>query len=209
MRTIASIKAHKSRKEVALVEFDGEESVELRVETITRFHLKKGLQVSDAQWADALRTDAMERCRLQAWKLLSIRLRSRKELERALRQRKYEPAIVEEVLRELEEKKFLDDAAFAKQFAQQRTARKLGPHRIQQELVARGIKREAAAENAVGASNPAEQEATARQLLTKWNRRTKPEDQKKRAQTAAAFLLRRGFDGDLVWKLIREFFSAR
>lgn len=208
MMVVAAITAPKPRKALATVEFESGETAELREETIARFHLRKGVQISELQWQDALRVDALERCRAQAWKLLALRLRSRKELERALRQRKHEAPVVELVLRELTEKNYLDDEAFAKQFARERAGRRQGRHRVQRDLMARGITREAAAKSALAATSPEHEEESARAALARWNRRTKPEDPQKRTQAAAAFLLRRGFDSDLVWKLIREFFNA-
>ncbi|MCC6546127.1 regulatory protein RecX [Candidatus Sumerlaeota bacterium] len=208
MKAITSIIAPKKRRELAAVEFDDGGKAEVRVETIARFHLREGSEVTEARWQEVLRVDATERCRAQAWKLLSMRMRSRKELERGLRQRKYDAPVVEDVLGELEAKGYLDDRAFATQFARERAGRMQGIRRVERDLVARGIKREAAGEIARAATTPDHEEESARGALMKWNRRKKPEDPQKRAQAAASFLLRRGFDGDLVWKLMREFFKA-
>ncbi len=208
MRKILRITPHKRNKLLVVIEFDDGSTAELHGESVAKKRLKPDTVLEDAAWEQVQRDDQRERCRQQAWKLLSIRLRSRKELEQGLRQRKYPAGIIEPILEELATKGFLDDAAFAKQFAQERTARRHGPRLVEQELKARGITREAAQRSVESASDATRQRIDARALLEKWNRRSKPEDPRKRAQAAAAFLMRRGYESEIVWDIVRTFFSA-
>jgi regulatory protein len=78
-----------------------------------------------------------------AWDALNRRERTVAELARILARKRVEPAVIEEVVGELVEQGFLDDARYARQFADER--RRLdswGTERIQRRLRALGIGRE-------------------------------------------------------------------
>lgn len=209
MKRLEAITPHKRKKDLLLVKLDDGTAVELRAEAVAAHGLSASLEIADARWEAILRDDQLARCRHAAWRLLSVRPRSEKELVRALRQRKHAVGIAEAVAEELRSKGYLDDAAFAKQFAAERAQRRQGPRLIEQELASRGIGREEARRVAGEAASAEDQRRDARALLEKWNRRSKPEDVRKRVQAAAAFLMRRGYDSEIVWETVREFFRTQ
>jgi len=205
--TIQSIRMVKKPAESCFLVLDNGDEVLLRLEVVLAARLEKGQKLTIAQMEDLLRADAESRCRLAAWRLLNVRPRSETELRRALRQRQHLTPAIDGIVAELKEKGFLDDQSFAQGFVQQRTARRQGPRLIQQELKTRGVARPVVQEVMDGAVSDDKQREDMEVLLTRWNRRSKPEDAKKRAQVAAAYLLRRGFDPALVWPAIRAFFG--
>jgi regulatory protein len=149
--------------------------------------------------------DERHRCRVGAWGLLARRPRARAELRRALRQRRFAPAVVDEVLADLEAKGFLDDSAFARQAVEQALeSGRAGPRLVRQRLASKGVAREIADKAMGPVEDTAHQRAAAEALLLKWQRRPRPDDPAKRHQAAAAFLLRRGFDPDIVWDCVEK-----
>ncbi len=71
--------------------------------------------------------------------LLARREHSRKELWQKLRSRAETPEILEVVLGALEADRLLSDERFAESFVRSRVSRGLGPVRIKQELLQKGI----------------------------------------------------------------------
>jgi len=136
--------------------------------------------------------------------LLERRLRTRRELAVALRRKKISPGVIEEVLSQLVDSGLINDAAFAKQFARERAARKDGPRRTRSELAARGVTREATADALSGTTSPEAQYEAARALYEKWNRRSTPREPEKRARSVASFLARRGHEMDVIRRVLRE-----
>lgn len=135
--------------------------------------------------------------------LLSARAYAAGELESRLLRAGYRPATAEMVLYKLSSNGLLDDADFARQWAQARAGRKLGRTRIAQELRRKGVSQEDA-EAALDALDPEEQQENAAALAGKALRRAKPgEDPRKTAQRITAMLARRGFSYDQARDAIR------
>jgi regulatory protein len=191
-----------------VVEFDGGVCCELLVETVGRFGLMAGVEVEESVLEEITRFDQGERCKQAAWRLLSLRPRSEVEMVRALRQRKYGKAVAEEVVATLAAKGYLDDEAYSHLLAKELSGKKMGPRRIVQKLRSRGVDRELADQAVEEFEDKDLQVEQARELAVKWNRRSKPEDPRKRQQTAAAYLFRRGYDAELVWAVVREVILA-
>ncbi len=203
---IVSIRQKSSRSARLVLAFDPERaSLELAPDVVAEARLAPGDQIDEERISELIARDTLIRCRERAWALLARKPRSRTELRRALLQRKFPAKTIDATLDRIEELGHLDDANFARQFVDQHAMTgKSGPRLVREQLAAKGVAREVV-EKAVAPLNDREhQEANARTLLEKWNRRSKPEDLRKRQQAAAGWLMRRGFDPDIVWELVRE-----
>lgn len=87
--------------------------------------------------------DLFKKAMNSAYRTLARGPRSRIEVERRLREKNYPDPIVRRVIETLEEYRYLDDRAFAQQWARDRiTRRQWGPSRLRIELQRRGIARE-------------------------------------------------------------------
>ena len=84
-------------------------------------------------------SDAKLGCRRRAMDLLARREHSRLELERKLAAKSFDPAVVADVLDELENDGLLSGERFAQSFVEARYAKGQGPRRIRAELAERGI----------------------------------------------------------------------
>ena len=125
--------------------------------------------------------------------LLAQRPYSEGELEARMLRLGYRPVTCEMVLHKLKINHLLDDADFARQWAEARARRGLGPQRIAGELRRKGI----SAEDAQAAVKGLDEEThldTAAALAAKFLRAGKPgEDRHKADQRVLAALARRGY----------------
>lgn len=135
---------------------------------------------------------------------LASRARSRREIEQRLLQSGYRPCTVEMVLYKLERENLLDDADFARQWAEARSARKMGKTRIAMELRRKGVSAEEA-EAALESIDEEDQLSGAVALVEKAITRVKPdEDPRKTASRLTAMLARRGYGWDIAREAIQQ-----
>lgn len=140
-----------------------------------------------------------------AYDLLSRKPWSRRELTARLRRRGAPPAVAEEAVATLEAQGYVDDRAFARQWAEGRASRRhLGSLRLRDELQRKGVPRQEAdmAVRQAFAETGEEERALAAA------RRRLPALQRKNADRAALrlrdYLLRRGYPGDVVRRVLRR-----
>ena len=133
---------------------------------------------------------------------LAGRARSRREMEERLLRSGYRPCTVEMVLFKLEKEGLLDDADFARQWVEARTARRMGRGRIAQELRRKGVSAQEA-EEALEALNEEDQLEGAVHLVEKTlSRVSTGEDPRKTAARITAMLARRGYGYDVAREAI-------
>jgi regulatory protein len=146
---------------------------------------------------------------------LGARPRTEWELDRRLRRAGADDEIIAATTTRLTELGYLDDAAFARWWGEQRDRHApRGRRMVEAELRQRGVPREvvetfrdehaAPERRPEDAGLPADEPARARDALARHLRgRPMPEDQKAR-QRVGMYLMRRGFDGETVRAAIRE-----
>jgi regulatory protein len=133
----------------------------------------------------------------RALRLLSGREHSRLELERKLASREEEPGQLRRVLDELQAKGFIDHQRVADSLVHRRGA-KLGAARVRQELQSKGLEAELVAQAVAGLRATELQRARA-----VWSRKFEapPADAAERGKQAR-FLAARGFDGDVIQRVL-------
>lgn len=147
--------------------------------------------------------------RKQAWitslRLLAATPKTQKELSGKLLDKGYPQEIVAGVLADLQKQGILNDQAYAQNLAQRlRLGRPSGKRKIAFELKRHGISSQLQEEvlSGIGAE---EERASAKEIgLEKWER-FKNFPAEKRERRVYDFLVRRGFDFQMVRDLIREF----
>lgn len=127
---------------------------------------------------------------------LAGRARSRREMEERLLRSGYRPCTVEMVLYKLEKEGLLDDADFARQWVDARSARRMGRGRIAQELRRKGVSAREAEEALEGLSDEEQLEGAIALVEKAMARTPSGEDPRKTAARITAMLARRGYDYD-------------
>lgn len=207
MRTLVSLSAQKRQPGVFVGTFEDGEELILHEEVVSRHRLTAGARLEAGLWeALGLESDRL-RCLSIARSALSRRPLTALELKRRLLKGSFPKEIIDEVIEGLRQSGALNDEVYAQLFADARTRRKAGPRAIEQGLRQRGVSRETAKRAANDATDEEELRQNARYLLEKWRRSAKQTEPRKRAQAAAAFLMRKGYEGEIVWEIVREVFD--
>jgi regulatory protein len=204
MATITAITASPRHAGRYHIEVDGKNFATVALDTIERLHLAVGRSV--AELADAIeRDDAALKTYDRALTMLAARARSSSDLRRQLLRKGGAAEHVDAAIVRLEGAGFLDDAAFARQFARSKIA---GPgfakRRLEQELYRRGVAREVASDaiaevledDSVDAASALDR--LARKKLHSLSRLDAPT----RSRRLYAFLARRGYDADEIREVV-------
>jgi regulatory protein len=152
---------------------------------------------------------AATRARNAAYRLLTLRPRSRRELEEKLRAKEFSDPVVEEVVKHCARLGYIDDRKFALQWAAYRArCRGYGRRRIEQELKRKGIGRELISE-ALTESVSSEQELEAAQQAAERKLRSlRTDDPEARRRRLAGFLERKGFSFEIIHAVLRSGFCT-
>lgn len=138
-----------------------------------------------------------------ALRLLTVRARSRSELQAALARRKVPAAAADEVLDRFSDVGLIDDAAFARAWVESGTRRMRGRRALAQELGKKGVEPELIAE-ALAEREPDAELQVAREFAEKKARTTAGLDYQTRFRRLSGALARRGFSTDIVLRVVRE-----
>jgi regulatory protein len=132
-------------------------------------------------------------------RLLAFRRRTAEEVRRGLDKKGFLPPEIEGVIRRLEDEKFLDDAAFAQDFAYARVPTKLwGRERVRNELLNRGISIEDIAPAILQVySDYPEEDLALRAARAKW-KSTLGRGSLRARQRVGSYLQRQGFPFEMI-----------
>lgn len=149
--------------------------------------------------------ETLEKARNYAFLLLKFRLRSENELRQRLKNKKFNPEIIQKTISYLKEKGFLDDAYFARAWIESRIKKPLGLRRLRQELKLKGIAAEII-ENSINETkeNYVEEDIVRGIIKDKFNK-IRDIDPQKAKRRIYAYLLRRGFSPETVTNVISQF----
>lgn len=153
------------------------------------------------------RSDA-ERARDAAVRLLTVRARCRAEVGKALARKEFSPEVIEEALNWLVERQWLDDAAFARAYVRTR-AQGQGRARLLADLKRKGVAAhvaEAAIDEELG---PEDALAAARDLVARRLRSMSRLDHNTAYRRLAGFLMRRGYNSDVVRRVLQTALPGR
>jgi regulatory protein len=149
---------------------------------------------------------ALQHARDLAWRALGRRERTVAEMARLLAGKRVEPALIDEVVGELIEQRYLDDASYARRFAEDR--RRLdgwGAERIERRLRALGVDAGDIAA-AVGERGHAGELAAAVELLRR--RFPEPPATPRDCERALGVLVRKGYELELAHDALRRHAGA-
>ena len=193
---ITALQPQKRNRRRVSVFLDGAFLFGLSSETVGVLGLRVGREVDLAELDRIAHEEQLHEARQYAFLLLSYKARTTSELTQRLTRKGFSPDIVSHTLQRLAELKMVDDAGFARRFAEDRIAiGHKGKWRVRGELLKRGIDRhqiDAALEQAP------DETAAAREVAEKYlshNKRLEPAVLKRRLY---ALLARRGFSPDTI-----------
>jgi regulatory protein len=202
--TITALEIQKHNKERVNVYLDGEFAFGLTVLEAAR--LKKGQALSDNEISALRSKDSVEQAYERAVRFLGNRPRSIAEVRRNLNDKEVDASAVDEVIERLQQRGYVDDAAFARYWISNRQQfRPRGGRALRFELREKGVPN-----NVIDEVLPEfNTNEAAYQAAREKARRFRGLDKRAFREKLAAFLARRGFDYDAVRevtdRLIQEF----
>ena len=204
--TITGLHYQKRTDERVNVYLDGQYAFALPALDAVR--LKVGQHLSDAEIALLQAADAAAKAYDKAVRYLSYRPRSTAEVRRALEEAKFAPEAIEETLARLGDQGYLDDAAFAAYWVENRQRfRPKGEQVLRQELRQAGVEKEIIDESLSGLDSNEAAYAAAQSRASRLAVLA-AEDPAAFKRKLSEFLLRRGFTydvvRDVVARLLRE-----
>ena len=145
----------------------------------------------------------LKRAKNTAYRQLTIRPRSRKELADKLRDREFDEHTISVVLEHVTRLGYLDDVKFAAQWAAGRIRhRGFGRRRLEQELRIKGISREIITETLNTLFEEAPEAETARKEAEKKLRTLTRFEPEVRRRRLAGFLERKGFSSEIIRSIL-------
>jgi regulatory protein len=149
-------------------------------------------------------TDPVERARELCLRLLTSRPRTRSELADAMRRRGVPDDTAAAVLARFTDAGLIDDAAFARAWVESRHhTRGLARRALSAELKRRGVDGQDIAA-AVSALDPADELATARQLVAKALPASRGRPLPTRIRRLVGLLARKGYPAPVAYRIVRE-----
>ncbi|MEA1935845.1 MAG: regulatory protein RecX [Thermodesulfobacteriota bacterium] len=146
----------------------------------------------------------LEKAEQRAFRLLSVRGRSIKELRTRLKEKGFEEPVVEEVIARLIELKYLDDESFASQWARNLAVNRLyGNRRIEVSLSEKGIDRKLILQSIDEVREEISEKQAINRLIEKKVKGKKViELNEKEKRRLAQNLMGRGFPAGLIFEVL-------
>ncbi len=169
-------------------------------------NLRKGQQLSEAEIEQLKQTDERQRAYTKALYFLGFRSRSRAEIEQYLREKEFEPPVIEEVVQRLLAEKYLDDEAFARLWVDNREhTRPRSSRALRYELRQKGVDNTVINDLVETVDDDAAAWAAIEPKLPRWQALEQQEFFKK----LSSFLSRRGFTYEVTRRIYKRAWAER
>ena len=204
---ITKIKKIRGKRQRYSVHLDGMPALELSDWTIGKLGLHTGEDLDEDTIDKIKSTEAETQAKNNAVNYLSYRQRSSKEMVDHLIKKGFTRACAEEVTRQLQSARMMNDLEFARVFVRDRLKRKpTGRALLRMQLLARGIPSSMADTVLADLISPQNQQASALQAAMRKIQITRSStinlDDEKQKKRLLDFLLRRGFSYEIALKTI-------
>ena len=200
---IVKIEKIKFEKNMFKLFFDNSESLMVFADTIVKFDLRIGIEISESEYKDIVFCDKSNDVMSDALVLVSKRSYSSKTLHEKLVQKGYESLNVSKAVKRLEELNYINDEKFSKVYAIYLSQKGKGEFAIKAGLEKQGISKDLvqdALESVKMGLEPYEQ--IIKILKTKFKKFDGKD--KNEVRRVAAFFLRRGFSSEDIAKAFRN-----
>ncbi len=202
---ISRIEKQKKEKQRCNIFIDGIFKAGLYEDTVVKFGLRSGDEISEKEFEKIREYDEYNYAKASAYKFLSYRQRSKKEMITKLKQKKLPDTAINKVIKLLEEQKYLNDEIFADNFVKEQIRnKKAGRRTLIGKLLEKGISREIS-ETVVSENYPANEEfAAAEKVLAKFIRTGKFKNDYDKKSKCFRHLISKGFDTDTANTLLTK-----
>lgn len=202
---ITDIKPQKRRPKRRLIFVNNKFLCGVDGEIVAILGLKVGQEVAKKKIKKIFHKEEIKKAQDYAFKLLSYRPRSIKEIENRLKKKDYSSEVISIVVNGLKKLKFLNDREFAKMWVENRIrTRPMGRYRLYQELIQKGVDRDLIEKTLSNYREEEEIELAKELTQRKLKRSYRNSDQPTAKRRLYGFLQRRGFSYDTIQEALKE-----
>jgi len=182
---------------------DGDFVFGLYDDTILKFGLRSNDELNEIKITEIKEYDEFNYGKKIAYSFLSYRQRSKKELTKKLKDKNISEAVIERIIKLLEDQKYVDDMSYAKIYLETKIRNKpIGKRLLQNKLYEKGIDKDTA-EKTLNENYSEEKEIdSAKKLFKKYSKKIKEKDASEKKQKCYRYLISRGFDYEIVNKVV-------
>ncbi len=200
MLTITDIAYKTDRIELSL---DSGESLKLPLLASGMFNLEKGRALDREEFLQMKEESERFRCRQKALDYLSLKNRTSHEIGKYLTKKGFSAPIIRETLAGLDGAGYIDDLKYAKSFIEnRRRSRLVGKNLLKKELLARGVERNTVSKALEDSEYPEDTIDEVYALALK--KLASLAGKKNRPQRLSYFLNQRGFDYEIIQRVLRR-----
>lgn len=202
---ITAITRQEKDKNRCSIFIDGEFALGIYEDTLVKFRLRKGDEVTEAAMNEIKLYDEINFGKKVSLKYLSYKPRSKKEVEKKLKTLKLSDNSVNEVISWLESIRYLNDDHYSKLFIENKTIKKpLGKRLLTQKLLLTGIDKELIEKNIEELYSEENEFKAALSLLKKYQKKIKAKTEDEKKRKCFQYLMSRGFSYDLINSVLKE-----
>ncbi|MGC8594972.1 MAG: regulatory protein RecX [Candidatus Kryptoniota bacterium] len=201
---VLAIEKLKSRRKFHIL-LEGDNQIEVSEDVLVDFGLRRGDELTPDTLEHIKRAQTYHDAYAAGIRLINFRQRTRSELSRRLAQKGFDRTTIGKVIERLSQLGLINDEEFAKAFVNAgSTGKLLGKRSLIRKLREKGIDRETA-EKALGEfANDEKQMTIAIEAAKKKLDRLSGEGIERKIKKLSTFLISRGFEWEIVKKVIRE-----
>ena len=209
--TITDLRVQENDADRVSVFVGGEFAFGVHKDVVVKHRLTTGQTLTPEDREAVLADEATVQAKQTALDYLAYKPRTETEVRRKLRETDTPAPVIEDVVARMRELGYLDDEAYAHDYAHNRFSNKgYGPVRIRRELVERGVDRPLADRAVDDLFADADAQGAAREHAEKyWPRIADEDDPRRQKQKLHDYLRRRGFTADTIYRLLEEFVGRR
>ena len=198
--TITRLAQQKRDAERVSVFIDDDFAFGLALDLVIKAGLRKGQDLTVEEQQALLDDEERLKAKAAALDYIAYKARTEHEVRQKLQRKGFAEPIADEAVARMRELGYLDDTDYARAYARGRlNGRGHGPHRIRSDLFRRGVARSIIDTVLDDLTEPDDLRETAlRHGRKRWRRLQREEDPYKRRKKLSDFLMRRGFDFDLI-----------
>lgn len=175
-----------------------------------KYNLEVGNKIDKDFIEDILKAEELIKAKTKAFQLLSYRQRSKKEIHDSLIKSGYDEDVVLDTIEYLKRENFLNDEIFTESFIMdKKNLNKFGPIRIKNELKFKGIDESLIKEKLDSLFDQEEKFEIATRLAEKRISSYKNDTIEAKQRKLSNFLLRKGYDFDVVNKVVADLLHVR
>lgn len=206
MCIITKIEVQKKRKNRYSIFIDEKFAFGVDEEVLLSYELKKGKTLDQEFIDNVLLAEEQVKANNYAMKLLSLRARSKGEIEQKMKDKGYEEPLVEGTIAYLNKYGYLNDYEFAKSFTKDRiNFKKAGKALVRQELYFKGVDKDTINIVIEEVFKEEQEYETCLELAKKKISTTYRNEPKEKAYTKlSSFLVRKGYSYSLVSTIVKE-----